>query len=366
MPAAPPAPPATGAAEADKTEPANSKPANSEPAKPDLAKPDPAKPATTAPAPGAPGESVEQTLCRIIEAAAGRHDLPVAFFTRLIWRESAFRAGAISPKGAQGIAQFMPGTAAERGLANPFDPEAALPASAALLAELRERFGNLGLAAAAYNAGPSRVERWLSGQGGLPLETQDYLIFITGRAAEDWATDRARPAATNEAAGRVAAGERTPGAAVISSATPASAAASATASMPETKSALVPTSTPGRAAPVAAALPLGPAGCISVTAALRRGGGEVAQEIAAVTAPWGVQLSGNFSKARALASYQRTQKRFAALLEGTQPMIIGARLRSRGARTFYRVRVAQPSRQAAQALCSRLRAIGGACIVLPS
>ncbi|MBB3773959.1 hypothetical protein FHS55_004605 [Angulomicrobium tetraedrale] len=323
--------------------------------------------AKTAAAPGAQGESVEQALCRIIEGAAGRHALPVEFFTRLIWRESAFRAGAVSPKGAQGIAQFMPGTAAERGLANPFDPEAALPASAALLAELRERFGNLGLAAAAYNAGPARIERWLSGQGGLPLETQDYLIFITGRAAEEWATERTGPAAANEAAaGRVAAGERTPGAAVLSSATPASAAAPAIASMPETKSALAPASTPGRAAPMAAALPLGPTGCLGVTAALRRGGGEVAQEIATITAPWGVQLSGNFSKARALASYQRTQKRFAALLEGTQPMIIGARLRSRGSRAFYRVRVAQPSRQAAQALCSRLRALGGACIVLPS
>ncbi|MDF2621852.1 MAG: Lytic transglycosylase catalytic [Xanthobacteraceae bacterium] len=269
----------------------------------------------------APGETVEQALCRLIEGAAARNDLPVDFFTRLIWRESSFRSGAVSPKGAQGIAQFMPGTAAERGLADPFDPEAALPASAALLAELQTRFGNLGLAAAAYNAGRARVERWLAGEGGLPLETQDYLVFVTGRAAEDWAAERA--------------------------AAPRPPAAGAPAEPP-----------PPPAPPKT--------DCLTVTAALRRGGGEIAQEIATVTAPWGVQLSGNFSKARALSNYQRTQKRYAAVLEGTEPMIIGTRLRSRGSRAFYRVRVAQPTREAATALCNKLRRAGGACIVLPS
>ena len=53
-----------------------------------------------------------------------------------------------------GVAQFMSGTASERGLADPFDPATAIPASAKLLAELARRFGNLGLSAAAYNAGP--------------------------------------------------------------------------------------------------------------------------------------------------------------------------------------------------------------------
>jgi len=81
----------------------------------------------------------------------------------LIWQESSFRPGVSSGAGAQGVAQFMPGTAAERGLANPFDPEQAIPKSAELLADLRQRFGNLGLAAAAYNGGPARVEAWLAG-----------------------------------------------------------------------------------------------------------------------------------------------------------------------------------------------------------
>ena len=81
-------------------------------------------------------------------SAARTHRVPVPFFTRLIWQESTFRAGVTSRAGAQGIAQFMPQTAQERGLANPFDPKEALPKAAEFIAELRGRFGNLGLAAA--------------------------------------------------------------------------------------------------------------------------------------------------------------------------------------------------------------------------
>src|SRR5271165_1682214 len=55
------------------------------------------------------------TLCGIVEASAKAEGLPVNFFTRLIWRESAFRTDAVSPAGAEGVAQFMPGTASERG-----------------------------------------------------------------------------------------------------------------------------------------------------------------------------------------------------------------------------------------------------------
>jgi soluble lytic murein transglycosylase-like protein len=117
-------------------------------------------------------ETLDQALCRMIESAAAMHRMPVDFFTRLIWQESSFRPGVTSRAGAQGAAQFMPGTAAERGLADPFDPEQAIPKSADLLDDLRRRFGNLGLAAAAYNGGPARVEAWLEGRGGLPGETR--------------------------------------------------------------------------------------------------------------------------------------------------------------------------------------------------
>ncbi len=126
------------------------------------------------------------TLCRIVDTAARQEGLPVDFFTRLIWRESAFQPGAVSPAGARGVAQFMPDAASERGLADPFDPAAAIPASAKLLAGLARRFGNLGLAAAAYDAGPNALADWLAGRGVLPLETRDYVLAITGRDVEEW------------------------------------------------------------------------------------------------------------------------------------------------------------------------------------
>lgn len=85
-----------------------------------------------------------------------------------------------------GIAQFMPGTARWRGLSDPFEPNEALNQSARWLSELRALFGNLGLAAAAYNAGPRRVKDWIAGRGNLPSETRAYVLTITGRSADEW------------------------------------------------------------------------------------------------------------------------------------------------------------------------------------
>ena len=132
------------------------------------------------------GESLVASVCRIIDSSALAQHLPVAFLTGLIWQESNFQPDAVSPAGARGIAQFMPGTAAERGLANPSDPEAAIPKAAELLANLKQRFGNLGLAAAAYNAGATRVANWLAGLGVLPPETRGYVMIVTRHPVEDW------------------------------------------------------------------------------------------------------------------------------------------------------------------------------------
>jgi hypothetical protein len=130
-------------------------------------------------------------ICSIIEVVAHANSLPVGFFTRLIWMESSFRPEAVGPRTrggrrALGIAQFMPETAEERGLAAPFDPSKALPKSGEFLAELRKRFGNLGLAAAAYNAGPQRVQDFLTGARNLPAETRKYVLAVTGRPVEEW------------------------------------------------------------------------------------------------------------------------------------------------------------------------------------
>jgi hypothetical protein len=265
----------------------------------------------------AEGETIDQALCRMIEGAARSHNLPVDFFTRLIWQESGFRPHVTSGAGAQGVAQFMPGTAAERRLSDPYDPEQAIPKSAELLADLRGRFGNLGLAAAAYNGGPARVEAWLAGRGSLPGETHNYVSVITGRTADAWADD-ARSEKQEEA------GQQTP------------------------------------------------THCLIRVAAFRRGtdrrvieayGGPVGES---PLAPWGVQVAGNFSKAIALAAYSRARAQHASILGDAAPMIIGTRLRSRGTHAFYRVRIPAPTRGAAINICAKLQKAGGACVVLRS
>ena len=125
-------------------------------------------------------------VCEAIKDAAEESGIPVSFFARLLWQESRFRSEVVSSAGARGIAQFMPQTAAEEGLSDPFDPLQAIPASAKFLRKLHNRFGNLGLAAAAYNAGGGRIEKWLSRRGPLPQETRVYVKIITGNKAEDW------------------------------------------------------------------------------------------------------------------------------------------------------------------------------------
>jgi hypothetical protein len=211
----------------------------------------------------------------------------------------------------------MPGTAAERGLSDPFDPEQAIPHSASYLADLRGQFGNFGLAAAAYNAGAGRVQAWIVGTRGLPDETRRYVIAITGRPAEDWAArGRGDPASTEP-------GEGT--------------------------------------------------SCLQVTAALHRGRAgapQIAEAEAepslAPLAPWGVQLAGNFSKALALRSFARESRAYAKLLGDVRPMIIGTLLRSRGSRPFYRVRAPAQTREEAEGVCARIREAKGNCMVLRS
>ena len=248
------------------------------------------------------------TLCGIVEASARAEGLPVDFFTTLIWRESSFRPTAVSPAGAQGVAQFMPGTASERGLADPFDPASAIPASARFLNELNLRFGNLGLAAAAYNAGPTALARWLAGKGSLPFETQDYVLAVTGHDAEEWRSKKP----------------------------------------------------PADAAPKPA-----PSSCLSLIAALR-----VTTPASGVVsgwfAPWGVQIAASFSKGSALRAFARVQHDFYPVIGGKNPFVLGSVVRSRGFRPFYRVRIGAQNRREAEKICASLEAAGGACVVLRS
>ena len=215
---------------------------------------------------GAESDNAVATLCGIVEASAKAEGLPPDFFTKLIWRESSFRPNAVSPAGAQGVAQFMPGTANERGLIDPFDPASAIPASARFLNELRLRFGNLGLAAAAYNAGPTAVAHWLAKKGSLPFETQDYVLAVTGHDAEEWRSDKP---------------------------------------------------------PADAALDTGPS-CLSLVATLR-----VTAPSSVVSgwfAPWGVQIAASFSKGSALRAFARARHDYASVIGDMKS--VRARLRS--------------------------------------
>jgi transglycosylase-like protein with SLT domain len=125
-------------------------------------------------------------LCNALYTSAQDNDLPVPFFANLIWQESRLRDDAVSRKGALGIAQFMPETAAETGLDNPLDPLKAIPASARFLRVLRLEFGNLGFVAAAYNAGAHRVIEWLQHRASLPSETRGYVTRVTGLSVDAW------------------------------------------------------------------------------------------------------------------------------------------------------------------------------------
>jgi Transglycosylase SLT domain len=187
----PPAPPA-GEAASDAPPPAATDIQAPAAAAPTTSAPPSADPnPVSAPQPGpdkadSPPQLSVDDLCNALLTSAQDNGLPVAFFANLIWQESRLQNDSVSSKGAVGIAQFMPQTAAQSGLLDPFDPRQAIPASARLLRELRDQFGNLGFAAAAYNAGPRRVSEWLARHITLPRETRGYVAVITGRSVEQW------------------------------------------------------------------------------------------------------------------------------------------------------------------------------------
>jgi len=128
------------------------------------------------------GSAIPVAYAAKVEELAARFDLSPALIEAVVWQESRWHAGAISPKGARGLAQLMPGTASYLGV-DARDPLANLEGGARYLREQLDRFdGDLEKALAAYNAGPGRVEA----AGGVPniRETKAYVAAIMGRLSD--------------------------------------------------------------------------------------------------------------------------------------------------------------------------------------
>jgi len=264
----------------------------------------PPPPAAAQPAQNPP---TADDICRAVEQDAAENGLPVEFFARVIWQESRFNALAVSRKGAEGIAQFMPRTADWHGLADPFDPIEALKHSASYLRELRDRFGNLGLAAAGYNAGPGRVSEWLAGTRALPGETRNYVAVITGWTADEWASP----------------------------------------SPPENADTTIPQGVP----------------CTRL-ANLILAPKEKAQSIAAYVPRWGVEIAAHLSESKAWEIYRDVQKRYAALIGDREPIVLHKQIPGMGRARRYIITIADDDRAPLDKLCARLTAAGGACVVL--
>jgi hypothetical protein len=254
-------------------------------------------------------------VCQTLQSAARLNDLPLEYLTRLIWQESRFNAHEISRAGAQGIAQFMPETAAEVGLTNPFDSAEAITKSAELLRSLKSQFGNLGLAAAAYNAGPKRVADWLAGRRDLPRETQAYVVIVTGHGVQEWTAPMERQSVN------------------LPDAVPCPEIAKLFAN----DGLEIHDSAPGRAN--AKSLNSSPV----------------------VQPPWGVQLIGGNSQISVLDSYHQLQRKYQSVLGSHQPLVIRSQV-GRNA-SWYRVRIATQTLAEAEQLCGSLRAAGGSCLI---
>ncbi|QFY59008.1 lytic transglycosylase domain-containing protein [Rhizobium grahamii] len=246
-------------------------------------------------------------LCEVIDRFATSRNLPPAFFARLIWRESLFRPEAVSPKGAEGIAQFMPATARRRALENSFDVVKALDASSRYLDELRIRFGNLGLAAAAYNAGEAGLSRFLA-SGRLPIETRDYVFAITGHIVEAW---RDNP--------------------------------------PENAAPALQEGKPFRDA------------CITLAETRQMNDPVLAGS--ADWAPWGVQLAAHYNPAVADRLFLVSLAKLPAPLNAQRALIVRQRGGNFGYRPRYAARIGQETRGDATKLCGAIRAAGVPCTV---
>jgi hypothetical protein len=252
-------------------------------------------------------DSYNRDLCTAIEYFAHSNRLPPDYLARLVWRESLFRSDAVSPKGARGIAQFMPGTAKLRGVRDSYDALEALGKAATYLDELRDRFGNLGLAAAAYNAGEAGLANFLN-SGGLPFETRNYVSAITAHSVEEWRDDP-----------------------------------------------------PDVAAPVLDKGKTFVDSCVALAQSRRLKSTPLEQE--RPWAPWGAQLAEHFQLDAARRLFVANIRKLPSPLSAEKPLIVRQRNADFGRRIRYAARIGRDTREEADAVCVQVRQQGGSCLV---
>ena len=199
-----------------------------------------------------------------------------------------------------------------------------------MLNELRREFGNIGLAAAAYNAGSQRVRQWLARRQGLPRETQQYVRVVTGQPAEEWTV-------------------------------------STTATAPLDTSPDIP------CPPNEGRLAKAPPSAAQATSRLETSPDEdelatarspAAQANAVARAPrfaWAVQLIGKPSRALATLAWNQLKQKHAAILADGEPLLVETKLS--GGMSWYRVRIGTDGLEGARALCAQLENAGASCLV---
>ncbi len=246
-------------------------------------------------------------VCQALETFATANSLDPGFFARLIWQESRFDPNAVSPARAMGIAQFIASTAKQEGLRDPFNPAEALEHSALLLGRLTRMFGNVGLAAAAYNSGESRTGDFVNTDRILPRETRNYVQIITGLTADTW---RDAP--------------------------------------PETHDFSLQKDKPFQQA------------CHELARNRRL---TAYPEPEPALRKFGVQLAYGTTRANALAQYRQRARSCAGLLKGEEPDLIWQKSRASPRGGYYMVRIGRDDNKEAWRFCNRLKQSGCICAV---
>ncbi|WP_158285689.1 transglycosylase SLT domain-containing protein [Pseudohoeflea suaedae] len=244
-------------------------------------------------------------ICTLIADQAKASGVPDALIARLFFLETAFDPAYTSPTGATGVAKFNAIIAESERLSDASDIELAIPAAVNRIAALNEGFGNLGLALAAYQGGEKAVRRWIDGKGYLPVSTMIFLRKMTGENPDHFRD-------------------------------------------PKAKLDVRPLETRFGFADACRRLPLIASGDASL---------EAPSEM-----PWAVVVGSGIDIDAAMTFWSAVKERTGFRIGGGKVYVMPVAA-GMGRRSHYSVRIGSETRGGAQAICSKLRGLGGACMV---